>query len=251
MEHSKELEELIKVALEDSKLNAQEMETLKKRAKSEGISPDEFEIYINSRLNRKKKENSIRLFLGAVIFWCLMVGLGFYLEKGDIEEANENYGWSYEKACENGDFMVAHNLLEKLQKEVLEEKKLEVNHQIKKEKKTHWFKDDEYVVDSISVDDHNQFMRDLQDKGRKYLTGLDYVYNAEIAYVKEMNEDDCSEKVNHLLSELKSKLLLFKSLNMEDEAQDVYDKIQQKVNGQSIEETDYFNEEKTETLERE
>lgn len=197
-----------------------------------------------------KKKNQKYFFIFFIFMLLGIIGANIFFEDDYKKEKEANYDWSYEKACENGDFMVAHNLLEKLQKEVLEEKKLEVNHQIKKEKKTHWFKDDEYVVDSISVDDHNQFMRDLQVKGREYLTGLDYVYNAEIAYVKEMNEDNSSEKVKHLLSELKSKLLLFKSLDMEDEAQKVYDKIQQKVNGQSIEETDYLGEEKNETLER-
>ena len=63
-----------------------------------------------------------------------MGGLVLYSEKGDIEEANENYGWSYEKACENGDYEIAHNILNKLQNEVLEEKKWEKDHQIKKEK---------------------------------------------------------------------------------------------------------------------
>ena len=196
------------------------------------------------------KKNQKYLFIFVILMLVAIFGANIFLGVKDSKEAEANYDWSYERACENGDFMVAHKILEELKEDVLNEKKLEVNHQIKKEKKTHWFKDDEYVVDSISVDDHNQFMIGLQDKGRKYLVGLDYVYNAEIAYVKEMNEDNSSEKVKHLLSELKSKLLLFKSLDMEDEAQKVYDKIQQKVNGQSIEETDYLGEEKNETLER-
>ena len=108
-------------------------------------------------------------------------------------------------------------------------KKLESNHQIKKEKKSHWFKDDEIVVDSVSLLDHEQYIQGLQDKGRLYLAALDYVYNAEIAFIKESNEDDSSGKVKHLLSELRTKILLFKSLDMEDESQDVYDKLAQKV----------------------
>ena len=136
---------------------------------------------------------------------------------------------SYEKACEKGDFEVAHNILNKLQNEVLEEKKWEKDHQIKKEKKSHWFKDDEIVVDSLSLLDHEQYIQGLQNKGRSYLAGLDYVYNAEIAYVKESNEDDSSEKVKHLLSELRTKIILFKSLDMEEEAQEVYINLAQKA----------------------
>lgn len=240
MKHSKELEALINAAIQDGKLDDKEKTVLFKRAQSEGISPDEFEIYINSRLNRKKEEAMMlqkkrmerernKPLIVSAAFLALIVALGLVLEIGDIKEANENYGWSYEKACENGDFEVAHNILNKLQNEVLEEKKWEKDHQIKKEKKSHWFKDDEIVVDSVSLLDHEQYVQGLQNKGRAYLAGLDYVYNAEIAFVKESNEDDSSEKVKHLLSELRTKIILFKSLDMEEEAQDVYNKLTQKV----------------------
>ena len=124
--------------------------------------------------------------------------------------------------------------MQKLEKDVIEEKEFEKYHQVKKEKKTHWFKDDEYVVDSTSVEDHNQYMDGIQSKGRAYLAGLFYVYNAEIAYVKETNEDDSSKRIEHLLSELRSKLLLFKSLDMEDEAQEEYNKLANKANGKII-----------------
>ncbi len=159
-----------------------------------------------------------------VLFWCFLV----FHETDWEKEKKANYNWSYEKACENGDFAVAHNILTRLQDDVLREKRDESNHQVKKEKRSHWFKDDEIVVDSVSLLDHEQYIQGLQDKGRIYLAGLDYVYNAEIAYVKEANEDDSSEKVKHLLSELRSKLLIFKSLDMEEEAQEVYEKLAQK-----------------------
>jgi hypothetical protein len=156
-------------------------------------------------------------------------------ESKKTEENEKNYNWSYELAIENGDFQAAHKILQKLEKDVIEEKEFEKYHQVKKEKKTHWFKDDEYVLDSASVEDHNQYMDGLQSKGRAYLAGLIYVYNAEIAYVKEANEDESSKRIEHLLSELRSKLLLFKSLDMEDEAQEEYNKLANKTNGKSIE----------------
>jgi len=174
------------------------------------------------------------MFCGSVLS-LFLIGYFIHSYSNSLEdEAKENYDWSYELACENGDFAAAHKLLTKLQDDVLFEKKFEKDHQVKKEKKTHWFKDDEYVVDSISVEDHNQYMEGLQSKGRAYLAGLIYVYNAEIAYVKEANEDDSSKRIEHLLSELRSKLLLFKSLEMEDEAQEEYNKLANKVNGKAI-----------------
>jgi len=157
------------------------------------------------------------------------------------EENKKNYNWSYELAIENGDFQAAHKILRTLEEDVLDKKEHEKYHQIKKEKKTHWFKDDEYVVDSASIEEHNQYMEGLQSKGRAYLAGLIYVYNAEIAYVKETNENDSSKKIEHLLSELRSKLLLFKSLDMEDEAQEEYNKLANKdgkIIDQVMEDTD-------------
>ena len=182
----------------------------------------------------KKNLQKLIMFCGSVLS-LFLIGLSIHNhDKEKEDEAKENYNWSYELACENGDFAVAHKLLMKLQDDVLFEKKLESEHQIKKEKKTHWFKDDEYVVDSLSIEDHNQYMEGLQSKGRAYLAGLIYVYNAEIAYVKEANEDDSSKRIEHLLSELRSKLLLFKSLEMEDEAQEEYNKLANKANGKTI-----------------
>ena len=108
-----------------------------------------------------------------VLFWCYLV----FHETDWEKEKKANY--------ENGDFEVAHNILTKLQDYVLKKKKLESNHQIKKEKKSHWFKDDEIVVDSVSLLDHEQYIQGLQDKGRLYLAALDYVYNAEIAFINE------------------------------------------------------------------
>lgn len=56
MKLSKKLQDIIKVAIEDGELDEKEKTVLFERAQSEGISPDEFEIYLNSRLNRKKRE---------------------------------------------------------------------------------------------------------------------------------------------------------------------------------------------------
>jgi len=176
-----------------------------------------------------ENKNKFLVLALSVVLLGFMFGFPFLYIYNENKENEANYNWSYEKACENGDFEVAHNILAKLQDDVLSEKSREKNHQIKKEVKSHWFKDDEIVVDSVSILDHEQYIQGLQDKGRIYLAGLDYVYNAEIAYVKETNEDDSSAKVKYLLSELRSKLLIFKSLDMEEEAQDVYERLTQKV----------------------
>jgi hypothetical protein len=199
----------------------------------ENMYNDYKELQKKNRIILQKKRWKIISFY--VIFFGGLICLNIFLNLQKNKENEANYNWSYELACENGDFQVAHKILTKLQEEVLEKKEKEKYHSVKKEKKSHWFKDDEYVVDSTSLEDHYIFMQGLQTKARAYLAGLDYVYNAEIAYVKEMSEDDCSEKIKHLLSELRTKLLIFKSLEMEDEAQEVYNRLSQIVNGQSAE----------------
>ena len=61
---SKEMEALIKATLEDGKLEENEKAALIKRAQKEGIDLDELEIYINSLLQKRKrelnKENEVR-----------------------------------------------------------------------------------------------------------------------------------------------------------------------------------------------
>lgn len=202
-----------------------------------GLLESMYNDFKNQQEERRNyiQKNRWKFILFYVVFFGGFIGLGIFLNLRENKENEANYNWSYELACENGDFQVAHKILTKLQEEVLEKKEKEKYHSVKKEKKSHWFKDDEYVVDSTSLEDHYIFMQGLQTKARAYLAGLDYVYNAEIAYVKEMSEDDCSEKIKHLLSELRTKLLIFKSLEMEDEAQEVYNRLSQIVNGQSAE----------------
>ena len=198
---------------------------------------DEFKNEIFRRMFHQTPEEKKQLRWMGIISALALVAMVVFTcsHENKMEEENKkNYNWSYELAIENGDFQAAHKILQKLEKDVIEEKEFEKYHQVKKEKKTHWFKDDEYVVDSTSVEDHNQYMDGIQSKGRAYLAGLFYVYNAEIAYVKEANEDDSSKRIEHLLSELRSKLLLFKSLDMEDEAQEEYNKLANKANGKII-----------------
>lgn len=198
---------------------------------------DEFKNEIFRRMFHQTPEEKKQLRWMGIISALALVAMVVFTcsHENKMEEENKkNYNWSYELAIENGDFQAAHKILQKLEKDVIEEKEFEKYHQVKKEKKTHWFKDDEYVVDSTSVEDHNQYMDGIQSKGRAYLAGLFYVYNAEIAYVKETNEDDSSKRIEHLLSELRSKLLLFKSLDMEDEAQEEYNKLANKANGKII-----------------
>lgn len=207
-----------------------------------GLLDDLFNIH-NIYEQQKRTQNFFKKYGWAIaLFYILLFGgvLGYEYYKSHQKEKENvaNYNWSYELACENGDFQVAHKILSKLQEDVLYEKQFEKDHAIKKEKKTHWFKDDEYVVDSVSLEDHNMFMENLQAKGRAYLSGLDYVYNAEIAYVNELDEDDSPKRVKHLLSEYRNKLIFFKSIQMEEEAQNVYNNMLQKLNMLSSEDTD-------------
>ena len=53
---SKQMENLIQATLEDGKLEENEKAALIKRAKKEGVDLDELEIYINSLLQKRKRE---------------------------------------------------------------------------------------------------------------------------------------------------------------------------------------------------
>ena len=55
--YNEELENLIEAALEDGVLTAKEKQVLLKKAQSMGIAPDEFEIVLDARLVKIKKEN--------------------------------------------------------------------------------------------------------------------------------------------------------------------------------------------------
>ena len=55
--YNEELENLIEAALEDGVLTAKEKQVLLKKAQSMGIDPDEFEIVLDARLVKIKKEN--------------------------------------------------------------------------------------------------------------------------------------------------------------------------------------------------
>ena len=56
---SKELEALINASLEDGILEEYEKAAIVKRAKSEGVDLTELEIYINSILQKRKREHDL------------------------------------------------------------------------------------------------------------------------------------------------------------------------------------------------
>ena len=53
MELSKSLQDLISAALADNKISSKEKEILTKRAVTEGIDKDEFELYLDSFLQKR------------------------------------------------------------------------------------------------------------------------------------------------------------------------------------------------------
>jgi len=59
--YSKELEELIRAAFVDGVLTAKEREILKKRAAKEGIDPDEFDLFLDSKVQEIDIENEQKL----------------------------------------------------------------------------------------------------------------------------------------------------------------------------------------------
>ena len=54
--YSEELENLIEIAIEDGELTEKKQQILMRRAQSEGVDLDEFEMVLESRLTKKRKE---------------------------------------------------------------------------------------------------------------------------------------------------------------------------------------------------
>ena len=103
-----------------------------------------------------------------------------------------------------------------------------------KENKTHEIKEE-------NKNDMNNIVEEKTDSLEKQIEEeieREALNPPEEFYVKEMNEDGTSEKIKHLLSEYRNKLIFFKSIQMEEEAQNVYNNMLQKLNMQSVEITD-------------
>lgn len=133
MKLSKKLQDIIKVAIEDGELDEKEKTVLFERAQSEGISPDEFEIYLNSRLNRKKREQEEKVvkidekkqkekssdwpmvifFLG----WFSILPILYVIENiGNwIDDYKvEKYETQFHEALNSEDFVNAYNALDRV-----------------------------------------------------------------------------------------------------------------------------------------
>ena len=72
-----------------------------------------------------ENKNKFLVLALSVVLLGFMFGFPFLYIYNENKENEANYNWSYEKACENGDFEVAHNILAKLQDDVLSEKSRE------------------------------------------------------------------------------------------------------------------------------
>lgn len=133
MKLSKKLQDIIKVAIEDGELDEKEKTVLFERAQSEGISPDEFEIYLNSRLNRKKREQEEKVIKidvkkqkekssdwPMVIFflgWFSILPILYVIENiGNwIDDYKvEKYETQFHEALNSEDFVNAYNALDRV-----------------------------------------------------------------------------------------------------------------------------------------
>lgn len=133
MKLSKKLQDIIKVAIEDGELDEKEKTVLFERAQSEGISPDEFEIYLNSRLNRKKSEQEEKVIKidvkkqkekssdwPMVIFflgWFSILPILYVIENiGNwIDDYKvEKYETQFHEALNSEDFVNAYNALDRV-----------------------------------------------------------------------------------------------------------------------------------------
>lgn len=133
MKLSKKLNDLIKVAIEDGELDDKERAVLFERAKSEGVNTDEFDIYINSRLNRKIKEQEEKVQMeeakekkGKSSDWPMVVfflmwfsvlpllyvfaNIGEWIDNYKVEK----YETQFHEALNSEDFVNAYNALDRV-----------------------------------------------------------------------------------------------------------------------------------------
>jgi hypothetical protein len=121
MNISPEFQNLIDAAFIDGKITTKEKEILLKKSVSEGLDKDEFELYLNSLIHKKKKDNDIGYTVdsltgekieyskgqakkGIFIALCGLVALGTFIYfMSDGERSNdtsvEKYGCSSFEEC--------------------------------------------------------------------------------------------------------------------------------------------------------
>ena len=80
----------------------------------------------------------------------------------------------------------------------------------------------------------------MENDALLYLNALDYVYNAEITYLKSQVDEDNKVRIEHLLREAESQIRWFDGTHLKEEADKVLKKLKelaQEDKAKEVEET--------------
>ncbi len=181
----------------------------------------------NNEFLRQHKKKIIAFY---VVFFGLL-GLGiYYFDKQEAKERELNYNYSYELACQSNDYEVAHKLLLDLKERAEDSKKdaitFKQDNKLVEEKvvEKHLFKKDETELDSTNKKKYESLVEEFNADARKYLVGLNYVYNAELRYVLVSGQDGFKTRAKLLIHEMESEMEWFNGTDLETEAKEMVEK---------------------------
>lgn len=169
--YSRELKNLMKASLADGIITNKERDAIHKKALSEGVNPDEVDVFLDAELhriteegNRKRRKVFVRILLFLIIF---IVAVYIFIPKScSIQGGDDNN--SYQEAARAHDFEKAHQILDQIQEDYLSES--------------------------------NSF--DKVDKKDKYEKAFDYVFNAEAMYLCARGDKQSIDRIVFLVSEI-------------------------------------------------
>ncbi len=210
---SEELNKLIEAALADGVITNKERTIILKRAKAEGIDPDEVEIYLDAELHKKtmqNKRNAIASFLdpfgiyknpnmmknqivaAAIIGVIASVWICVGMFSGDRDKGNvqstkviRHYD-TYQEAARAHDFEAAHKILDKMLEDYRNKEVTPYSDS--------WF---------ASNKRHNKESQEKYEMEKAYEEGVEYVFDAELLYLCSLGDKESADRIVFLLSEIK------------------------------------------------
>lgn len=206
---SEYLNKLIEAALIDGVITDQERAVIRKRALSEGLDPDEVDIFLDAEIQKRKRSKRTLPLIGGVanmikrvfsrkwsdiekalvaifstfLFFFLIVGIGVLSERRNADDSKHNYS-SYQEAARAHDFEAAHKMLDKM---------LENYHNFEVTPYSDsWFSSNKR---------HRKELAKKEEMLKAYQEGVDYVFDAEALYLCSIGDKASLDRLSYLISE--------------------------------------------------
>lgn len=137
---------------------------------------------------------------------------------------------TYEQACLDNDYVEAHNLLNDLKKYAewsrTDAISFKQSNKLVEEKITerHLFGKDETTLDDTNQKKYESLVEEANVDAKKYLVGLNYVYNSELRYVLVSGQDGFKTRAKILIHEMETEMEWFNGTELEEEAKGMVEK---------------------------